>query len=131
MIDVNMDMEYFKKKMESEISNHLQGVEEIFSIKECDEVSERRNLNVIGIINALTTKVVTASDDFEMLPESKKEELSIEVIKFIEEFSKKLNKHPIDSIFYSIKMLSDILIQLSVIDEMEKENSSEESKKDE
>lgn len=121
-----VDMEFFKQKIETEISNHIQGVEEIFSLKECDEISEKRDLNVIGIINALTTKIVSASDNFETMSEEKKEVLSKEVVKFVEDFSMKIEKHPIDSIFYSIKMLSDILIQLSIIDEIEKEPNLEE-----
>lgn len=115
-------LEVLQEKIEAEITNHLLGVEEIFSLKACDKISEGRNLNVVGIINALATKVVTASDDFEILSDDKREELSNEIVKFIEAFSSKIEKHPIDSIFYSIKMLSDVLIQMSIIDQIEKEN---------
>lgn len=121
-----VDMDFLKQKIENEISNHIQGVEEIFSLEQCDEISEKRDLNVIGIINALTTKITVSSGDFEALPEEKKQELSSCVIKFIEDFSNKMEKHPIDSVFYSIKMLSDVLIQLSIIDEIEKEPNVEE-----
>lgn len=120
-----VDEELLQSRVEADILNHLEAIDEIFSIKECDEIADTRDLNIIGLINGLATKIIASSEDFGLNDRSKEEELSNEAIAFIDRFSKKMGKHPIDSIFYSIKILSDILVQLTIIDEMNSEKDNE------
>lgn len=113
---INMDL--LKNKVEKDILKHVEAIEEIFSLEECVRISEENDLDIVGFINGLTTKVLSSSGNFDF----EDNELSDEISKFIEKFSIKLDKHPIDFTFYLIKMLSDILVQLTIIEEF---NTSE------
>lgn len=116
-----IDIEILRERIEADVQNHLDGITEIFSSEECDKIATERDLNIIGIINGLATTVVTSSDDFKKIDMSETGEVTAEILSFVDRFSKMVNTHPIDSIFYSIKMLSDVLIQLTIIEEEEGE----------
>ena len=99
-------------------TKHLNCLDEILSHKDIDKISSENNLNIIGLINALANKltIILGEEEFKA-----KEEEVVKVTEFIEEVSTTSEKHPIDTCFKLIKVLSDILLQLTIVEEVNKE----------
>lgn len=107
-----MDEAILKSKIEECVINHIKGVEEIFQLEDVAEISNKYELDAVGIITALTAKIALSSG-----MTSISEKAIIEVTSMIEKFAISQNVHPIDSCYMLLKILSDILMQITIIEQ--------------
>lgn len=110
-----MPEQELRNRVEELILRHMNGIEEILSLEDAIKISKENELNVIGFINALATKLMLISEEESF---NAKEEDIVKITNFIEDMASSNNHHPIDACFMLIKILSDMLIQLTVLEEM-------------
>lgn len=111
-----------KEMVENQILNHLDGIDEIFLSKESVNIITDRNLTPVGMISAFITKVVFELYDnnaFSMSDDNVKY-----VLDMVEDMSKNTEKHPYDTIMLLLKILSDLMLQIIVLEQY-KENDNE------
>lgn len=114
-----MEEKDFKEQVNEIIVRHLDGVEQILSLEDAVKISKENNLNVIGLVNALITKLILVSNDKMFTFEEGTLE---KVTNFVEDIALESNNHPIDACFCLLKVLSDMLIQLTVLEELNKKS---------
>lgn len=109
-----MDDKKLKELTEASILNHMEGVNEIIKLDEVIKISEKYDLNLLGIANVLVTSLI---EDRTAL--SNKEVMDI-VEETIHKLSEKTNMHPVDSTVMLIKILTDLIVQVSEFEKINK-----------
>ena len=91
-----MTEEELRNKVNEIVLRHLNGIEEILSLEEAINISKENELNVIGFINALATKLILISNEESF---NVKEEDVLKIANFIEDTALNNNQHPVDACF--------------------------------
>ena len=109
-----MDENTLRAKVNDAILRHLNGIEEILTLDEVIKISKEQELNIVGLINALTTKLTLIyKDEYNKFNE---EDISA-ITEFVDNICTEKEQHPIDTCFMLIKVLSDILLQICILEE--------------
>lgn len=112
-----MDNETLRKKVEESIIAHRAGMDKITALEEVEKISMEHDMNIIGMINSLAS-FLSSRIEFDIA----NEETIKKVDELIHSFAKDLEKHPVDTCVILLKILSDIIVQITVYDDLVKNN---------